>query len=149
MPESNCAWPLVHAIVHTVQSISLSRPIILCIYLTLHTFRIRFLSSNRDVLTPINPQCNQLTSAFLSLPYHLNTHQKPFEAKAQEDETIHSSDYLLPYVLHPIPLFYENIDFLPKFWWVKTLHYPRSQGWECCYINSRQFFLYPQVSSAS
>lgn len=67
------------------------------------------------MLTPINPQCNQLTSAFLSLPYHLNTHQKPFEAKAQEDETIHSSDYLLPYVLHPIPLFYENIDFLPKF----------------------------------
>lgn len=149
MPESNCAWPLVHAIVHTVQSISLSRPIILCIYLTLHTFRIRFLSSNRVVLTPINPQCNQLTSAFLSLPYHLNTHQKPFEAKAQEGETIHSSDYLLPYVLHPVLILMKILISYPNFDESRPCTTPEAKDGSVVVSIADSSFLHPQVSSAS
>jgi len=74
---------------------SLSLPVTLCIYLTLHTFRIRFTNYSSNILTSINPQCNQLTSALLALPYQLSIHQKPFEGETQEDKAIHSSDYFL------------------------------------------------------
>lgn len=129
---------------------SLSLPITVHIYLTLYTFRIRFTNCSRDILTSINPQCNQLTSALLALPHQLSIHQKPFEAKTQEDKAICSSDYLLLCLLRTMLILMKIFISCPSFDGSQSLSAtPEAEDRHVVISVTDSSFLRPQVSSAS
>lgn len=76
-------------------------------------------------------------------------HQKPFEAKAQEDEAIHSSDYLLSYLLHPMLILMKILISYPNFDESRPRTTPEAEDGSVILSIADSSFLHPQVSSAS